>query len=199
MTSWNAFYERTETRAPSPLLTYAIDHVGNLNPRCAIDLGCGSGNEVWQLIQGGWQVLAIDKEPEAIARTIRKCSMNEARRLTAEVADFEHLTHLPPSALIHAGLALPFCRPNKFANLWSQIRTALVPGGVFVGHFFGLRHTWASEELMSFHSVEDIRRLSEGFEIVLLRESESSMVIDSGAVNWHRINVIVRKPYHPGR
>ncbi|BBU46499.1 SAM-dependent methyltransferase [Pseudomonas putida] len=195
MTSWNAFYERTETRAPSPLLSCAMDHVRGLQPRHAIDLGCGSGNEAWQLIQGGWQVLAIDKEPEAIARTIRKCSMAEARRLTAEVADFEHLAHFPSSALIHAGLALPFCRPNRFPNLWCQIRNALVPGGVFVGHFFGLRHGWGSEELMSFHSVDDIRRLSEGFEIVLLRESELSMVIDSGAVNWHRINVIVRKPH----
>ncbi|MGY3284357.1 SAM-dependent methyltransferase [Pseudomonas fulva] len=195
MTSWNAFYERTETRAPSPLLSCAMDHVRGLQPCHAIDLGCGSGNEAWQLIQGGWQVLAIDKEPEAIARTIRKCSLDEARRLTAEVADFEHLAHLPPSALIHAGLALPFCRPNRFPNLWCQIRNALVPGGVFVGHFFGLRHAWASEELMSFHSVDDIRRLSEGLEIVLLHESELSMVIDSGAVNWHRINVIARKPH----
>ncbi|WP_232099881.1 class I SAM-dependent methyltransferase [Pseudomonas putida] len=172
-----------------------MDHVRDLQPRHAIDLGCGSGNEAWQLIQGGWQVLAIDKEPEAIVRTIRKCSMAEARRLTAEVADFEHLAHLPPSALIHAGLALPFCGPNRFPNLWCQIRNALVLGGVFVGHFFGLRHSWASAEQISFHCVEDIRRLSEGFEIVLLRESESSMVIDSGAVNWHRINVIVRKPH----
>ena len=123
MTSWNAFYERTETRAPSPLVSYAIGHVGNLEPRHAIDQGCGSSNEVWQLIQGGWLVLAIEKEPEAIARTIRKCSMDEARRLTAEVANFEHLAHLPRSALIHAGLALPFCRPYRFPTFGARFPT----------------------------------------------------------------------------
>lgn len=193
MTSWNAFYERTDKRAPSPLLSYAIDHVKDQYPRHAVDLGCGAGNEAWQLIQAGWQVLAIDKEPEAIARTIRKCSLSDARMLDAKVADFEHLTELPASNLIHAGLSLPFCHPARFDYLWSQVRDALLQGGVFVGHFFGLRHSWASQVQMSFQSVEDVRRLSEGLEVILLRETESPMIIDSESVNWHRIDVIVRK------
>ncbi|MNH44793.1 hypothetical protein D3C79_1070580 [compost metagenome] len=46
---------------------------------------------------------------------------------------------------------------------------------------------------MSFHSVEDVQTLTEGLEILLLRETESPMVIDSESVNWHRIDVIVRK------
>ena len=68
-----------------------------------------------------------------------------------------------------------------------------MPGGVFVGHFFGLRHSWASQLQMSFQSVEDVRRLSEGLEVILLRETEFPMIIDSESVNWHRIDVIVRK------
>jgi len=46
-----------------------------------------------------------------------------------------------------------------------------MPGGVFVGHFFGLRHSWASQVQMSFQSAEDVRRLSEGLEVILLREN----------------------------
>lgn len=159
MTSWNAYYERTDNRAPSPLLNCAIDHVKDQHPRNAVDLGCGAGNETWQLIQAGWHVLAIDKEPDAVARTISKCSMNEVRMLHAKVADFECLAELPKSNLIHAGLALPFCRPGRFNQLWRQVREALLPKGVFVGHFFGLRHSWASQEQMSFHSIEEVRLL----------------------------------------
>ncbi|EJN38001.1 Tellurite resistance protein TehB [Pseudomonas sp. GM84] len=193
MTSWKAFYERTEERAPSPLLSHAMGYVKNLRPLQAVDLGCGVGNEAWQLIQAGWQVLAIDKEPEAIARTVRKCSMDDARKLHVKIADFEYLAELPPSNLIHAGLALPFCRPARFDHLWSQVRQALLPGGVFVGHFFGSRHSWARQENMSFHSVQDVQRLACGLEMLLLRETETPMVIDSESVNWHRIDVIVRK------
>ena len=60
MTSWNAFYERTNTRAPSLLLSCAIDHAKHLHPLHAVDLGCGAVNETLQMIQAGWQVLAID-------------------------------------------------------------------------------------------------------------------------------------------
>ncbi|MDR2319802.1 MAG: methyltransferase domain-containing protein [Pseudomonas sp.] len=193
MTSWNAFYERANRRAPSLLLSCAIDHAKHLRPLHAVDLGCGAGNETLQLIQAGWQVLAIDKEPEAIARTASKCSVEEARMLDAKVADFEYLAELPPSSLIHAGLALPFCHPGRFDHLWNLICKALVPGGVFAGHFFGLRHGWASQGHMSFHSVENVQALAAGLETVLLRETESAMVIDSGTVNWHRIDVILRK------
>ena len=197
MTSWNAFYNRTQTRGPSQLLHLAMDYARDLSPRLAVDLGCGAGNETCQLIEAGWHVLAIDKEFEAIARTINRCSEGGDRRLTAQVADFERIESLPPSSLIHAGLALPFCRPHRFASLWNQVRQALVPGGVFVGHFFGLRHSWVKEEQMSFHSEEDVRRLADGLEMLLLHEAESSMIIDSGSVNWHRIDVILRKPSLP--
>lgn len=193
MTSWNAFYERTAKRGPSPLLSRAIDQVKHQLPREAIDLGCGAGNETWQLIQAGWQVLAIDKEPEAIARTISRSSVDDAGMLDAQVADFETLCELPATTLIHAGLALPFCHPSRFDHLWRLMRTALIPGGVFVGHFFGLRHSWTNQEQMSFHSKEDVQRLCDGLEMLLLRESESPMVVASESVNWHRIDVIVRK------
>lgn len=113
--------------------------------------------------------------------------------LDTKVADFEYLAELPPSSLIHAGLALPFCHPRRFDHLWNLMCKALVPGGVFAGHFFGLRHGWASQGHMSFHSVENVQALAAGLETVLLRETESAMVIDSGTVNWHRIDVILRK------
>ncbi|MDT3750256.1 MULTISPECIES: methyltransferase domain-containing protein [Pseudomonas] len=38
-----------------------MDHARHLRPLHAVDLGCGAGNEALQMIQAGWQVLAIDK------------------------------------------------------------------------------------------------------------------------------------------
>lgn len=56
-------------RATSPLLRRALGEEclpkGNGH---AIDLGCGGGIETALLLKSGWKVLAIDKEPNAIAR-----------------------------------------------------------------------------------------------------------------------------------
>ena len=63
MTSWDAFYDETERRGPSLLLARAINLAGNLSvARQAVDLGCGAGKEAQQLMQSGWDVLAVDNE-----------------------------------------------------------------------------------------------------------------------------------------
>ena len=137
MTSWDAFYDEAERRGPSLLLARAINLAGNLAAaRQAVDLGCGAGKETQQLMQSGWDVLAVDNEPEAINRTIANCSGGQAGMLTTCLSDFECLPALPRSNLIHAGLALPFCRPKSFKQLWDQVLHALEPGGVFCRAFF---------------------------------------------------------------
>lgn len=196
MTSWNSFYRRSEKRGPSPLLSEALRHIEDQGCRHAIDLGCGAGFEAQQLVQAGWTVLAIDREPEAIARTASACSGADDGVLTTWLMDFERLPELPASGLIHAGLALPFCRPDRFGRLWDQIRQALRPGGVFVGHLFGVRHGWATHSHLTFHTEHEIRSMCEGLDVLRLRESESSIDGDAGSLNWHRFDLIARKPFH---
>ena len=196
MTSWNAFYDETERRGPSLLLARAINLAGNLSvARQAVDLGCGAGKEAQQLMQSGWDVLAVDNEPEAITRTIANCSGGQAGMLTTCLSDFECLPALPRSNLIHAGLALPFCRPKSFKQLWDQVLHALEPGGVFVGHFFGPQHGWSTFAHLTFHSELDIRRMCEGLEVNLLRETQIMTQTPSGPLNWHRFDLIVQKPH----
>ncbi len=194
MNGWSNFYQRSEKRGPSPLLSQALRHVQDEGCRQAVDLGCGAGIEVQQLIRAGWQVLAIDREPEAISRTTSACSDIEEGVLTTWLESFEQLSELPASSLIHAGLALPFCRPDRFQHLWDQVRQALKPGGVFVGHLFGVRHSWSSHSRLSFHTEHEIRSMCDGLDVLLLRESESQMEGDSASINWHRFDLIARRP-----
>ncbi|MCW2271934.1 tellurite resistance protein TehB [compost metagenome] len=195
MTSWSDFYKKTEKRGISPLLSRALqlapEHGDN---RQAIDLGCGAGNEARQLLEAGWHVLAIDNEPEAIARTTATCSGLDAAQLTTWLMDFEQIPDLPQAMLIHAGLSLPFCRPDRFQHLWDQILNALKPGGVFAGHLFGVRHGWSAFDHLSFHTEQEIRSLCDRMDISLLRESETLMEGRSGPLNWHRFNFVVTKP-----
>lgn len=195
MTGWDAFYAEAERRGPSLLLSRAMNLVENHpGTRQAIDLGCGAGKEAQQLLQAGWDVLAVDSAPEAIARTLANCSVPQAGVLSTCLADFERLPDLPRSSLIHAGLALPFCHPAGFQRLWAQVLQAVEPGGVFVGHFFGPRHSWSTRTHMTFHTEQAIRQMCECLEVVLLRETQTSSQTPSGLLNWHRFDVIVRKP-----
>ncbi|WP_341645189.1 class I SAM-dependent methyltransferase [Thauera sp. SDU_THAU2] len=189
---WEAFYRANQDRAVSPLLRRALGP--ELLPRGnghAIDLGCGAGIETSLLLNAHWNVLAIDKEPHAIRRVDALAAKGSGGNLVTVVSCFEDLGELPSSALIHAGLSLPFCAPASFPSFWASIVAALEPGGVFVGHLFGDRHDWAGHPEMSFHRREDVDALCNGLEVELLREIEG----DGGHVphHWHRFDLIVRK------
>ena len=190
---WEAFYQAHQTRAASPLLRRALgDECLPIGNGHAVDLGCGSGIETAMLLRAGWSVLAIDKEPQAIARVEALKAEQLSADLTVRHSPFEELKSLAPSALIHAGLSLPFCEPTHFTALWDKILSALEQGGVFVGHLFGDRHDWATHSAMSFHSQQAVEELCDGLNIELLREIEG----EGGLVphHWHRFDLILRKP-----
>lgn len=192
-TGWEAFYCANQTRAASPLLRRALgDECLPKGNGHAIDLGCGGGIETALLLTSGWKVLAVDKEPNAIARIETLKAELPSADLTVMTSRFEELKDLPSSSLIHAGLSLPFCEPTHFPMLWDMILSALEPGGLFVGHLFGNRHDWAKHPAMSFHSMQEIEALCDGLKIELLRESEG----EGGLVkhHWHRFDLILRKP-----
>lgn len=149
------------------------------------------------LSSAGWRVLSIDKEPQAVERIEALKAELPAAELTVWATSFEELENLPPSALIHAGLSLPFCDPAHFPALWAMIVSALTTGGVFSGHLFGDSHDWAAQSGMSFHSRREVEALCEGLNIELLRESEG----EGGVVphHWHRFDLILRKAGCDGR
>ncbi|MGO2240214.1 MAG: class I SAM-dependent methyltransferase [Halomonas sp.] len=192
-TNWEAFYCANQTRAASPLLRRALgDECLPKGNGHAIDLGCGGGTETALLLTSGWKVLAIDKEPNAIARVETLKAELPSAKLKVMTSRFEDLKGFPPSALVHAGLSLPFCEPTHFPILWDMILSALEPGGLFVGHIFGNRHDWAKHPGMSFHSTQEVEALCGGLEIKLFRDSEG----EGGLVkhHWHRFDLILRKP-----
>lgn len=55
------------------------------------------------------------------------------------------------------GLLYPFAILADSITSGKRCARPYCLGGVFVGHFFGLRHSWASQEQVSFHSVEDVQ------------------------------------------
>jgi SAM-dependent methyltransferase len=191
-TSWNDYYNKVADRKPRGLLAKTLEYFDG-QTGFAVDLGCGAGVETLELLRHGWHVLAIDRQPEAIAHVLASVPSELHGSLETQVAAMESLT-LPPADLVWASASLPFCLPEKFADLWHTLLTRLRPGGRFAGDFFGPRHVWASNPQMTFHSLEQVIELIQALEIEHFTEEEREMPTAlQGSQHWHAFEVIARR------
>lgn len=192
---WKTYYEHHRDRPASSLFRTALGLASILTiSRKAVDLGCGSGNETRALLQAGWDVLAIDREPTAIEMVHAIGLDHPAAKLETATQRFESLESLPSSSLIHAGMALPFCHPDHFEKFWSVVMSALLPGGIFVGQLFGDKDDWASDKARTFHSELEARVLFQGLRLKVFEIHEYDGPSMRGTKHWHRFDVIAQKP-----
>jgi len=173
-------------------------------PRRALDVGCGPGKEIVELLRAGWTVVAIEPYPEMLALARRRAE----RECGPEVADGvlflagtleDHAGALDPGSfgLVHAGFVLPFVRPSRFEPTFARLREAIAPGGLFVGQFFGPNDEFvrtAGPDEVSAHDVAEIRRLLASFEVLEHEEVAREGQIGRGrAKHWHVHHVIARR------
>jgi tellurite methyltransferase len=188
---WTKYYNATRGRPPRPLLLAVMARFEATTGLQAIDLGCGEGTDTLALLQQGWQVLAIDQEPEAIARLQAQTPVDVLGQLQTQIVPFEAVI-LPPTDLIYAGFSLPFCRPTQFAALWSKLIDALLPGGRFAGQLFGERDEWAGAPDMTFLTRAETEKLLDPFVIESFTEIDEDGQAASGPKHWHYFEIIGR-------
>ncbi|QXH39143.1 MULTISPECIES: class I SAM-dependent methyltransferase [Pseudomonas] len=192
---WSTYYEHHKERPASSLLQAAMALASlSTGSARAIDLGCGAGNETRALMAAGWDVLAIDQELGAIERARAIGAGFPCRECVAVVQRFEDLVALPAASLIHAGMSMPFCHPQSFEKFWATVRAALLPGGIFVGQFFGDRDGWAGDPSRTFHSEPEVRALFLDFDLIHVQVHEYDGPSLRGTKHWHRIDVIAQHP-----
>lgn len=195
--AWSGYYRWTSKRPPRELLTHVLNHVEwerkSRRGGTAVDLGCGAGNDSLELLRRGWKVLAIDGQAGAAKFLGARVPPRFRRSLTCLVARMEDL-ELPPADLVYASFSLPFCSPGRFPELWSRIRRAIRPGGHFAGQLFGDRDEWNGSRPMSFHSARQVRQLSRGFKIEMLRETVEDGMSYGGPKQWHFFDLVLGKP-----
>lgn len=199
--NWLAYYRWTADRPPRDLLLRTLDHVAwegrARRRRLAVEIGSGAGTDSLELLRRGWRVLAIDREPAALAFLDRRVPARARGSLTLREAAMEGLV-LPPADLIYASFCLPFCDPSSFPALWRTVRDALRPGGHFAGQLFGDRDEWFGERPMTFHTLRQVRSLVRGYRVELLRETEEEGRSFEGPKHWHYFDLILEKPQGRG-
>jgi SAM-dependent methyltransferase len=174
----------------------------------AADLGAGAGNETLHLFENGWNVITIDIEPYPIAtvneriKEIIRTKFNgdkpDNHYVDARITSMQNMDLLPNSLdLINASYSLPFVPARDMPAVWNNIVTALRPGGVFTGHFFGTEHEWRTNPELSFYSVNEIvRTFIEPFSMeiyFLLNEKEETPLGVGRTAFFHTITIIAKK------
>lgn len=194
---WTEYYEAAGDE-PRDTLLEALRRFDEeeRRERFAVDLGCGTGRDTFELLRRGWRVLALDGTAEAIERLRSRPgpSARQRDRLETLVVSFEE-ADWPAADLVNSSFALPFCAPGAFPALWRRIEHSLLPGGRFSGHLFGDRDGWSGEDDMTFLTRNEVDALLAGFEVELLDELEEDGSTATGRPkHWHLFHVVARRP-----
>ena len=189
--SFTDFYNATEGQPARFTLLTALE-LWDGPPGHALDLGCGAGRDTLELLRRGWRVLAVDAEPEALARLEAQLDEEKRLRLQSRCCRFESIP-LPPAHLVNSSFALPLCPPAAFPGLWQAICTSLPAGGLFAGHLLGERDDWADNGITILRRAQ-LEELLSGWEVLMLEEKEEDGVTAKGRnKRWHLFSVVARR------
>lgn len=191
---WGAYYQKLRDRPPRRTLLTALDRFGaEAAGSLAIDLGCGDGRDVIEMLRRGWRVVAVDSEPEAL-RQLQARDLPEGHDLTPLLARFEEVPLPLGLRLVNSSFAMPLCEPDAFRRLWERIREALPAGGRFSGQWYGPRDSWAGRPGLTFLDRDEALALLQDFDLELFEEEEDDGTTPRGnAKHWHIFHVVARK------
>ncbi len=141
---WNNFQANnmTEGRLPT-LVEKAIIHLESqgIKRGIAVDLGCGINTTVFNLLERGWKVYAVDSSNSVIQTLTEKVSSMEKHWIkdgqlilinqAIEEFEFPEKVHL-----VTATDSLPYCNPKKINSILLRIKNALLPQGVLACNVF---------------------------------------------------------------
>lgn len=178
------YYKKADAEAGEHLME-VLRRLETLPPEAkkAIDLGCGNGRDTLAMLEKGWQVLAVDVNPDALAHLEQRVDPALKNKLTLLPASFEQVMWWENVMLVNASYSLPFCPPGAFPEVWRQLTQSLKKGGVFYGHLFGVHEGWKS---LILHTKAEVEALLEDFAIESLVEAEFDRLSMSGVEkHWH--------------
>lgn len=174
---WEAYFKAKLRDPPAGFVVEGLNAIKQNDPhKVAIDLGCGVGHETVQLLQRGYNVVAVDGQAEAFDYLKQQPNIGPyLGHLRTIVSSFEKLnfSELPQADLVVASFALPFMRANDFNNTWQKVVAKIKPGGYFIGNLFAPDFSFFADKFrgsMTFHSKPEALALFNGFEVVGFQE-----------------------------
>ncbi len=200
---WPRYYDAVDGKPARETLLKALDLFDAAKvsdeQKLAVDLGCGTGRDTFELLKRGWRVIAMDSSEEGLSRLLAHAEAlftPEVRgRLKCSLMKYEEFS-VPNCTLVNASFALPFCDPARFPEVWARIVRALPVGGRFAGQLFGDRDGWAVLPDRSHQSRPQVERLLKDFVIEEMREEDKHEAGVTGEMkDWHLFHLVARKRF----
>ncbi len=191
MNTWSEFNKNTQHNPPRELYAKALKYIEPTNKIEALDIAAGACNETSDMLQRGFNVTAIDANPDIT--TIAAKIGSDA--LSTSVTTMEDYAYGDARFdFVVAMFALPFIPPAKFEDTFQNIVRSLKPEGVFAFHLFGERDGWSPNNTMTFFDKDRAQKLIKSCRELVFREVESdSKTADGSDRHWHVFQVIVKK------
>ena len=188
--SWSKYYESTKALNQSRFLVEAFESFEQ-EPGKAIDLGCGAGRDTKYLLEKGFEVSAVDKDPSAEDYLKQLPHRDNLKFACVGFEDYNFDRY----DLINAHYALPFIQKEDFDTVISKILESIKPEGLFVGQLFGVNDEWNTPDAkMTFCERAEVDMLFRNFKHLEIREvNEEGTMASGGTKHWHVFNIIARK------
>jgi tellurite methyltransferase len=192
---WGNYYTKLRDRPPRRTLLAALDAFGTTpTDGLVIDLGCGDGRDVVEMLRRNWRVIAVDAEPEAL-RQLQARDLPESSDITPMHARLEDVPIPLGVHLVNSSFAMPLCEAPAFLRTWARIREALPSGGRFSGQWYGPRDSWGGRPGMTFLERDEALAHLDGLDLEMFEEEEDDGVTPRGnAKHWHIFHIVARKP-----
>lgn len=198
--NWKSYNLAQAKKPARPRLVRALNNfVIHLDSQHALDLGCGSGRDTFELCKRGWQVDAVDSNKDSIElaqKTLHE--IDPSNKVTFVQSQFEDLKlEKNKYDLINASYSLPFCQPKFFSQFWQQISESLKVNSIFTFELFGDKDSWNSRfnnQNMTFLSSTEVSNLILPFQILEFEEFEKEgPSFSEPSKYWHYFEITVRK------
>jgi len=129
------YYENTKNALPHIMVKKFVDM--KINPKNAIDLGCGAGRDTIYLIKNGWNVVAIDKE-DTQEIIVSKLDNEELKKFSFKCQDFENI-ELEKNNLVVANFSIPFCNKDYFNEFWNKLSNSILSERILCWKLFWIK------------------------------------------------------------
>jgi len=113
----------------NPAHSEVVEACKTVEPCRVLDMGCGSGRNALYLSQLGFEVTAVDNNPNAIQRLQQIVAEENINNIQAQVYDLNQAEFSEDYGFIACTVTLMFLHPARVDEVMANMQTHTLPGG----------------------------------------------------------------------